>query len=104
MGAISARRSDITVLTSDNPRSEPPLAIIQEIEAGLRSADASARYEVLPNRREAIERAIDLAEEGDAVVIAGKGHENDQIVGNERFPFDDREVARAALTARAGRR
>jgi len=103
MGAVSARHSDVTVLTSDNPRSEPPLAIIQEIEAGLRSADLSAEYQVIPNRREAIERAIYLASEGDAVVIAGKGHEDYQIVGNERIRFDDREVARTALTARVGR-
>lgn len=104
MGAVSARLSDITVLTSDNPRSEPPLTIIQEIEAGLRSADPSADYQVLPNRREAIDRAIDLAEEGDAVVIAGKGHEDYQIIGAERLPFDDREVARAALERKHGRR
>ncbi|TAK10363.1 MAG: UDP-N-acetylmuramoyl-L-alanyl-D-glutamate--2,6-diaminopimelate ligase [Candidatus Manganitrophaceae bacterium] len=104
MGAVSARHSDVTLLTSDNPRSEPPLTIIQEIEAGLRSADASAHYEILPNRREAIERAIDLAEAGDAVVIAGKGHEDYQIIGAERLPFDDREVARAALERKHGRR
>ncbi len=103
MGAVSARHSDLTVLTSDNPRSEPPLTIIQEIEAGLRSADPSAQYEILPHRREAIEHAIDLAEAGDAVVIAGKGHEDYQIIGSERLPFDDREVARIALTARVGR-
>lgn len=103
MGAVSARHSDVTVLTSDNPRSEPPVTIIQEIEAGLRSADPSAPYEIFPNRREAIEHAIDLAEAGDAVVIAGKGHEDYQIIGSERLPFDDREVARIALTARVGR-
>lgn len=104
MGAVSARHSDVTVLTSDNPRSEPPLAIIQEIEAGLRSADPSAQYQVIPNRREAIERAVDLAKEGEAVVIAGKGHEDYQIIGGERLPFDDRQVARAALEQKYGRR
>jgi UDP-N-acetylmuramoyl-L-alanyl-D-glutamate--2,6-diaminopimelate ligase len=104
MGGVSARHSDITVLTSDNPRSEPPLAIIQEIEAGLRSAGPSAQYEIVPNRREAIARAVDLAEAGDAVVIAGKGHEDYQIIGNERFPFDDRQVAREALERKHGRR
>jgi UDP-N-acetylmuramoyl-L-alanyl-D-glutamate--2,6-diaminopimelate ligase len=104
MGAVSARQSDITVLTSDNPRSEPPLAIIQEIEGGLRSADPSAQYEIVPNRREAIARAVDLAEAGDAVVIAGKGHEDYQIIGNERFPFDDRQAARETLERKYGRR
>ncbi|MDC4224885.1 MAG: hypothetical protein MPW15_11815 [Candidatus Manganitrophus sp.] len=79
------------------------MAIIQEIETGLRSADASAQYEIVPNRREAIERAIDLAEAGDAVVIAGKGHEDYQIIGDERLPFDDREVARIVQTARLRR-
>lgn len=104
MGAVSARHSDVTVLTSDNPRSEPPLTIIQEIEAGLRSADSSVEYQVIPDRREAIERAVRLAAEGDAVVIAGKGHEDYQIIGSERLRFDDREVARTALTARVGRK
>lgn len=100
MGAVSARLSDRTFLTSDNPRSESPLSIIQEIEAGLRSEDASADYEIIPNRREAIDLAIALAERGDAVVVAGKGHEYYQIIGAERLPFDDREVARAALAKR----
>ncbi|MBI3802313.1 MAG: UDP-N-acetylmuramoyl-L-alanyl-D-glutamate--2,6-diaminopimelate ligase [Nitrospirae bacterium] len=103
MGAVSARYSDITLLTSDNPRSEAPLAILQEIEAGLKEEDPAARYEIIENRREAIGRAVDLATEGDAVVIAGKGHEDYQVIGEKRFPFDDREVARAALTALKGK-
>src|SRR5581483_2470828 len=69
MGAVSARLSRKTILTSDNPRSEEPLSIIREIEAGFRSP--APDYEVIPNRQEAIERAIGLAEAGDAVVIAG---------------------------------
>lgn len=98
MGAVSARLSHKTILTSDNPRSEPPLAIIREVEAGLQREDApAADYEVIPNRQEAIFRAIGMAEAGDAVVIAGKGHENYQIIGKERLPFDDRQMARAAL-------
>jgi UDP-N-acetylmuramoyl-L-alanyl-D-glutamate--2,6-diaminopimelate ligase len=100
MGAVSARRSGQTILTSDNPRSEAPLSIIQEIEAGLRAADPSASYEIIPNRREAIERAIASAQPGEAVVIAGKGHEDYQIIGSERLHFDDREVARTALAER----
>ena len=112
MGAVSARLSDKTILTSDNPRSEPPISIIQEIEAGFKTQKrttgsgnippSSPDYEIVPNRQEAIRRAIGLAEAGDAVVIAGKGHENYQILGKERLPFDDREVARTVLAARAG--
>ncbi|MFY9268795.1 MAG: UDP-N-acetylmuramoyl-L-alanyl-D-glutamate--2,6-diaminopimelate ligase [Candidatus Manganitrophaceae bacterium] len=98
MGAVSARHSGITVLTSDNPRSEAPEAIVREIEAGL--GRETTDYEIVVNRREAIGRAIDLAEEGDAVVIAGKGHENYQIIGETRLPFDDREVVRMALEKR----
>ena len=101
MGAVSARLSRKTILTSDNPRSEEPLSIIREIEAGFRSP--APDYEVIPNRQEAIERAIGLAEAGDAVVIAGKGHENYQIIGRERLPFDDRQVARTALASRLRR-
>lgn len=102
MGKVAARFSGKVLLTSDNPRGEPPLSILQEIEAGIRSEAASVDYEVIPNRREAIRRAVGLAETGDAVVIAGKGHENDQIIGSERLPFDDREEARAALAERLG--
>ncbi len=116
MGAVSARLSHKTILTSDNPRSEPPLSIILEVEAGLREPErsegpaavpsrgaSSPDYEVIPNRQEAIVRAIGLAEAGDVVVIAGKGHENYQIIGKERLPFDDRQIARTALAARTGR-
>lgn len=101
MGAVAARLSRKTILTSDNPRSEEPLSIIREIEAGFPAP--APDYEVIPNRQEAIERAIGLAEAGDAVVIAGKGHENYQIIGKERLPFDDRQIARSALAARLGR-
>jgi UDP-N-acetylmuramoyl-L-alanyl-D-glutamate--2,6-diaminopimelate ligase len=101
MGAVSARLSGKTILTSDNPRSEEPTSILREIEAGFPSP--APDYEVIPNRQEAIARAIGLAEGGDAVVIAGKGHENYQIIGKERLPFDDRTVARSALAARLAR-
>lgn len=108
MGAVAAALSDKVILTSDNPRSESPLEIIKEIEAGLLSSGkkhGSSRhgeagqtdYEILPDRREAIQRIIDLAETGDLVVIAGKGHETDQQVGNIIIPFDDREMACQAL-------
>lgn len=101
MGRAAARLSDLVIATSDNPRSEDPLAILKEVEAGLRSAieakETGARYEVIADRRLAIEAAVRAAQPGDMVLIAGKGHEDYQIVGSQRLHFDDREVARAAL-------
>jgi UDP-N-acetylmuramoyl-L-alanyl-D-glutamate--2,6-diaminopimelate ligase len=99
MGAIAARTADLPIVTSDNPRSEEPGAIIAEIEAGARDAIAKGgararEYVVEPDRRAAIRRALQLARPGDAVVIAGKGHENYQLIGTRVLPFDDREVAR----------
>jgi UDP-N-acetylmuramyl-tripeptide synthetase len=99
MGRIAAEYSDLAVVTSDNPRNEDPLKIIQEIEVGLKERDTP--YEVVPDRREAITRAITRARAGDVVIIAGKGHETYQIVGGNKYHFDDREVASDALTARA---
>ena len=93
MGEVSSRLADLTVVTSDNPRTEDPDAIIQNILPGL----GSARYEVEPDRRLAIEAAIRKAKEGDVVLIAGKGHEDYQEVGRERIHFDDREIAREVL-------
>ncbi|MFN0125647.1 MAG: UDP-N-acetylmuramoyl-L-alanyl-D-glutamate--2,6-diaminopimelate ligase [Verrucomicrobiales bacterium] len=90
MGAVAARLADFTVLTSDNPRSEDPVAILNEIKAGF----GSAAGEVIVDRRQAIGRAIELAQEGDIVVIAGKGHEDYQILGDRTIAFDDRQVAR----------
>jgi UDP-N-acetylmuramoyl-L-alanyl-D-glutamate--2,6-diaminopimelate ligase len=81
-------------VTSDNPRSEDPLAIIQDVLQG-----AGVDVEIDPDRRSAIARAISLAEEGDVVVIAGKGHEQGQEVAGVVHAFDDREVARQALLA-----
>lgn len=102
MGEISARLSNKTIITSDNPRTESPSRIIQEIEAGVRALQTSAPgdYEVIPDRQEAIARGIGLAEQGDVVVIAGKGHEDYQLIGCERLSFDDREVARDLLAKR----
>ena len=91
MGRIATELADLAIVTSDNPRSEEPEAIIAEILAG--AADA----EVEPDRREAIARAIGEAAEGDVVVIAGKGHEQGQQFADRNIPFDDREVAREAL-------
>ncbi|MFK2824907.1 UDP-N-acetylmuramoyl-L-alanyl-D-glutamate--2,6-diaminopimelate ligase [Bacillus sp. B190/17] len=84
------------IFTSDNPRSEDPHAILCDMEAGV----AGESYKVIPDRREAIFYAIQCAQNGDAVVIAGKGHETYQIVGNEVLDFDDRTVAREALSSR----
>jgi UDP-N-acetylmuramoyl-L-alanyl-D-glutamate--2,6-diaminopimelate ligase len=92
MGGVASRLADEVIVTSDNPRSEDPLAIIAEVVAG-----AEGDVEVDPDRARAIERALDRADEGDVVVIAGKGHEGGQEFAGETIPFDDREVARDAL-------
>jgi UDP-N-acetylmuramoyl-L-alanyl-D-glutamate--2,6-diaminopimelate ligase len=92
MGRIAAELSDVPIVTSDNPRSEDPLAIIDEILAGM-----GPEPEVEPDRRAAIAKAVGLAREGDVVVIAGKGHEQGQEFADRKLPFDDREVAREAL-------
>jgi UDP-N-acetylmuramoyl-L-alanyl-D-glutamate--2,6-diaminopimelate ligase len=102
MGAIAARLADRAWVTSDNPRSEPPGAIIDEIAAGIREAGAGAdRYAAEPDRGAAIRAALLWARSGDAVVIAGKGHETYQIVGSDVLAFDDREVARTILSERS---
>jgi UDP-N-acetylmuramoyl-L-alanyl-D-glutamate--2,6-diaminopimelate ligase len=88
--------SDYAIVTSDNPRSEDPMAIIEEIVAGIPDG-AGSRYEVEVDRRRAIERAVSLARPGDVVIIAGKGHETYQEIKGVRSPFDDRLVAREAL-------
>ena len=92
MGRIAGSLADFAIATSDNPRSEDPEAILAEIEPGLIASGAS-NYRMIPDRREAIRAAIDLADEGTVVVIAGKGHETVQVIGDRTFPFDDREVA-----------
>jgi len=93
MGSIAAKLSDFIILTSDNPRTEDPMKIIKDIEVGVKNACFS-NYIIIENREEAIKTAIEMAEEGDTVVIAGKGHENYQIVGDKRFPFSDQDIAR----------
>ncbi|MEW6210116.1 MAG: UDP-N-acetylmuramoyl-L-alanyl-D-glutamate--2,6-diaminopimelate ligase, partial [Acidobacteriota bacterium] len=96
-GEIAATLSDVAIVTSDNPRTEDPQAIITDIEEGLKKTGRS--YIRLADRREAIFRAIEEARRGDIVVIAGKGHEAYQIIGSETIHFDDREVAREAMKA-----
>jgi len=100
MGAAAVRGSDIVIVTSDNPRTEDVLAIIAEIEAGMTSDGGNIPHLVIPDRAEAIDTAVSLAEPGDVVVLAGKGHEDYQIVGEEKRHFDDREQARKAVLKR----
>ena len=106
MGDAAARRADLVVLTSDNPRTEDPLAILVEIEAGIRAAalprvaagaSNGRGYVVEPDRRAAIALGLGMARPGDLVLIAGKGHEDYQIVGTEKRPFDDRQEVRRAI-------
>jgi len=98
MGRIAAEWADLVFITSDNPRTERPEAIVADIEAGLPADRAHCR--TLVDRTSAIQAAIAAAGPGDLVIIAGKGHETYQILGRERIPFDDREVAAAALRQR----
>jgi len=103
MGAVAGRLSDLIVITSDNPRSEDPLRIIDEIRRGLTAdtrRDESQRLLAIPDRREAIVHAIELAKPGDVVLVAGKGHEKYQLIGSAVLPFDDVAVAREALNRR----
>lgn len=94
MGAIAGSMADVVIVTSDNPRTEDPAAIIAEIVAGIPDGRAPM---VEPDRRSAIRAAVRMAGPGDAVIVAGKGHEDYQVIGTERLPFDDRVEARKAL-------
>jgi len=103
MGAAAAELADIALLTSDNPRSEDPLAILSDMLAGTLSVPAAERAHVIvePDRAAAIHMAISQAGKGDVVLIAGKGHELGQYVAGQVTPFDDREVASAAIAAKS---
>ncbi len=115
MGAVAGRMSDVVVITSDNPRSEDPLSIIEEVRRGIPGADRAGGMRVprpsgpvpqviaLVDRHDAITRAIDDAQPGDLVIVAGKGHEKLQVIGERQLPFDDVAVARAALAQRRSR-
>jgi UDP-N-acetylmuramoyl-L-alanyl-D-glutamate--2,6-diaminopimelate ligase len=102
MGMVAARLSDVVVITSDNPRSEDPLRIIEEVKRGAEPETRRSNAEVLsvPDRAEAIARAIRVAARGDVVLIAGKGHEKYQEINGRTQPFDDVAVAREALATR----
>jgi UDP-N-acetylmuramyl-tripeptide synthetase len=101
MGEAAASLSDVVIATSDNPRTEDPESILRDVEEGLRAAGRP--YLKVSDRREAIRRAVEDARAGDIVVIAGKGHEDYQIIGAEKRHFDDREVAREALSSKTRR-
>jgi UDP-N-acetylmuramoyl-L-alanyl-D-glutamate--2,6-diaminopimelate ligase len=95
MGEAAGHGSDFVVATSDNPRSEDPLAILAELEPGLKAT--GVKYAIEADRSTAIRVALNEARPGDVVLIAGKGHEKEQILADRTIPFDDAEVARAAL-------
>jgi UDP-N-acetylmuramoyl-L-alanyl-D-glutamate--2,6-diaminopimelate ligase len=95
MGEVAGELSDLVVLTSDNPRSEDPLAIMNDALVGLRRHDV--KHIVEPDRARAIRKALEAAAPGDIVILAGKGHETYQVLKDGPIAFDDREVARAAL-------
>ena len=102
MGAVAGRLSDVIVITSDNPRSEDPGRIIEDVQRGL-TADTrrgEQRQLLIVDRRAAIVKAIELARPGDLVLIAGKGHEKYQLIGDRVLPFDDVAVAQEALAKR----
>jgi UDP-N-acetylmuramyl tripeptide synthase len=98
MGRAAAEGADVLIVTSDNPRTEDPRAIVDEVVAGI---PPSRAYEAIVDRREAIVRALGIARPGDVVLLAGKGHETVQVVGDRRIPFDERAIV-AELLGRRG--
>ena len=100
MGEVSGKLADHTIITSDNPRKEDPMAIIANIETGMKRTDGE--YEIEPDRYEAIAKAVDMAHPGDTVLIAGKGHEDYQIFADRTIHFDDVEAASEVLRKREG--
>jgi UDP-N-acetylmuramoyl-L-alanyl-D-glutamate--2,6-diaminopimelate ligase len=98
MGEVTGRLSDLTILSSDNPRSEDPLKIVSDIIVGLQKTNG--KYLIEPDREKAIGVAMDEARAGDIVLLAGKGHENYQMLAEGTIEFDDREMARSALRTR----
>lgn len=96
MAQIACQYSDLPIFTSDNPRSEDPMAILRDMEAGVEGKD----YQVIPDRKEAIQYAIKHAKKDDVILIAGKGHETYQLIGNKSYDFDDRKIAKEAIEGR----
>ena len=100
MGEISGNIADYTIITSDNPRTEDPEAIVKEIEKGIKKT--KGKYEVIVNREEAIKKAIDMAHKSDIIVLAGKGHETYQEINGEKHDFDERKVIKKIITNKKG--
>jgi UDP-N-acetylmuramoyl-L-alanyl-D-glutamate--2,6-diaminopimelate ligase len=96
MGEVAGNLSDLTILTSDNPRSEDPLDIISDIEKGIKKT-GTKNYEIVPDRKEAIKHALSVGERGDYILVAGKGHENYQVIKDKIIPFKDADVIRSIL-------
>ena len=108
MGEIATRLSDFTIITSDNPRTEDPLEIIKEVEAGInkgvrgQGSGVKRSYTIIPDRHDAIIAAVNLATAGDIILVAGKGHEGYQIIGGRQIPFEDTKEIKAAMEVRYG--
>jgi UDP-N-acetylmuramoyl-L-alanyl-D-glutamate--2,6-diaminopimelate ligase len=100
MGQVAARGADYSIVTSDNPRTEAPEAIIEDILPGV----GDAAHEIMVDRRAAIARALDITGKDDAVLLAGKGHENYQVIGQERRPFDEKVIVDQLMSDRPGER
>ncbi len=99
MGEVAGRLADYSIITSDNPRSEDPLVIIAEVERGMKKS-GNEQYEVIPDRKDAIARALDMGQPGDYILVAGKGHEDYQIIKDRIIHFNDAEVIRELLEKR----
>jgi UDP-N-acetylmuramoyl-L-alanyl-D-glutamate--2,6-diaminopimelate ligase len=101
---VAARHSDLVIVTSDNPRTENAQTILNQIEQGILSLLPEERcpYQIIPDRAEAIHAAVAEAKAGDLLLIAGKGHEDYQIIGTQKIHFDDREEARKAIHQQMG--
>jgi UDP-N-acetylmuramoyl-L-alanyl-D-glutamate--2,6-diaminopimelate ligase len=101
MGEAAGNLADWAIITSDNPRSEDPLAIISDIEKGIKKT-GTQNYQIIPDRRAAIEQALSMAENGDYILVAGKGHEDYQIIKDKISHFDDAEIIREILKEKGG--
>ena len=95
MGEVSGRLSDLTIITSDNPRFEEPMDIIADIETGIRKTDG--KYVKIPDRKDAIRYVIENGEPGDIIVLAGKGHEDYQEIKGVKYPMDERDIIAGIL-------
>ncbi|NLA53967.1 MAG: UDP-N-acetylmuramoyl-L-alanyl-D-glutamate--2,6-diaminopimelate ligase, partial [Clostridiales bacterium] len=98
MGIIAGQFADFSILTSDNPRTEDPLVILRSIEEGI--VQTEGLYEVIEDRRAAINRALSMANDGDVIILAGKGHETYQDISGVKRPFDEKQIVRELLSER----